>query len=297
MTLTDRGAGRDRDHHVGEVTPGRLADPEPAQLHRRLELGDRPARRLGGPGRSPIHEHVNVPAHQPARRDQHERGDEKRGGGVRVRITGTREQKAAEDSGRAQQVAAEVERVRLERGAPVTARRTRRDDHPEEVDDDHEPEHRDRVPGRVHGRLRCAEQVVESAPRDRETEDHEDATLGQGREVLRLAVTVRMPPVGRTARDPDREEGQERCDEIGPRMGRLRDQPQAAGGDTRAELECDQGGGREHGDQHGASLRTHRARLDPPERRGSTVMRGRRAQTQTPLTRLRGVPDTPPRCP
>ena len=83
----------------------------------------------------------------------------------------------------------------------------------------------------------------------------EDRRLGESREVLRLAVAVLVPDVGGADRDADREERQERRDEVGARVQRLRDEPEAVRGEACAELERDERDGRDHRDERGTSLR------------------------------------------
>ena len=66
--------------------------------------------------------------------------------------------------------------------------------------------------------------------------DDEHCRFGQRGQMLRLAVSVLMADVGRTHGDADREERQERGDEIRCRVERLRDEAEAAGGGARPEL-------------------------------------------------------------
>ena len=74
VPLPDRRARRDRDHDVGEVAPGRRADPQPPQ---RRPAGSIPAiaalAACSASGRRAVHQHVDVPPHQPQRCAQHER--------------------------------------------------------------------------------------------------------------------------------------------------------------------------------------------------------------------------------
>ena len=75
MALADRGARRHGDDDIGELAPGRLAHPQPAELDGRLERPDRVARRLMRLRGDAVHEDVDVPAHQASRRGQHEDRD------------------------------------------------------------------------------------------------------------------------------------------------------------------------------------------------------------------------------
>ncbi len=61
VALPHSGVRRDADDDVREVPPARLAHPQAAELHARLEPGDRRPRRLLGLGGNPVHEHVDVP--------------------------------------------------------------------------------------------------------------------------------------------------------------------------------------------------------------------------------------------
>ena len=138
--LLDRVGDRVRPRRPGEVgetpittsancRPGRLPHPQPAELDARAERCDRHAGGLLGIGGSAVHQDVDVPAHQPCRRDQDEHGDEERGERVAVRMTCPHEQQPDEDRDRPGQVAREVERVRGERGAagaPATSGATSR---------------------------------------------------------------------------------------------------------------------------------------------------------------------------
>ena len=68
MALTHGGARGDADHDVGERAAGRLAQPEPAHLDRRIERRDRGPRCANGIRRRPVHEHVDVAPDQARRR-------------------------------------------------------------------------------------------------------------------------------------------------------------------------------------------------------------------------------------
>ena len=83
--------------------------------------------------------------------------------------------------------------------------------------------------------------------------------LGQGGQVLGLAVAVGMRPVGGPAGDADREEREQRGDEVGARVQRLGDEPEAAAREARAELDPHQRHRGADRDESGTSLRAHRA--------------------------------------
>ena len=104
-------------------------------------------------------------------------------------------------------------------------------------------------------------------PRDRErgdgdADEREHSRLRQRREMLGLAVPVLVPFVGRPAGDADREEREQRGDEIRAGVQRLGDQPEAAAREARAELERDEHGRRADRDERRAALRGHARRLD-----------------------------------
>ena len=79
--------------------------------------------------------------------------------------------------------------------------------------------------------------------------------------MLGLAVPVLVPRISRPGGDADGEEGEQRRDEVGAGVERLRDEPEAPGGEAGDELERDQRGRGEHGDERGAALRAHGRRL------------------------------------
>ena len=70
--------GGHADDDVGEVAPGRLAQPQAAQLDVPAERGDRPlGGRAGLVGRA-VHQHVGVDGDQPRGGHQDDRGDDQR---------------------------------------------------------------------------------------------------------------------------------------------------------------------------------------------------------------------------
>ena len=78
--------------------------------------------------------------------------------------------------------------------------------------------------------------------------------------MLGLAVAVLMPGVRRAHRDSDREERQERRDQVGARVHRLGENTEAAGRDARAELQPDQGQRGEDGEERSTALSGHERR-------------------------------------
>ena len=91
------------------------------------------------------------------------------------------------------------------------------------------------------------------------TDEREHRRLEQSRQVLRLPVPVLVRLVGRPAGDAEREEREQRRDEIRPRVQRLRDQAERAARDAGRELERDQGAGRPDRDERRPTLRVHDA--------------------------------------
>jgi hypothetical protein len=75
--------------------------------------------------------------------------------------------------------------------------------------------------------------------------------------MLGLAVAVLVSRIGRTNGDTDREEREQRGDEIRPGVRRLRDQPEAVGRETGAELEPDQRECGENRPERGFPLSLH----------------------------------------
>ena len=75
--------------------------------------------------------------------------------------------------------------------------------------------------------------------------------------MLGLAVAVLVTGVGRSRGDADREEGQERRDQIDPGVRGLGEQAEAVRGEAGAELQPDEGGRCEHGDERSPPLRCH----------------------------------------
>jgi hypothetical protein len=258
MSLPDRRPRRDADHDVGEVPTRGLAEPKPPKLDRGIDAGDRlPSRRVGFV-RRPVHQHVGVRADQPRRRHQHQHGDEQRGERVRARVAGRHETEAEEHRERARKIAREVQCVRLERRAAVAPSALERHPRPARVDGDHDPDHEEGVPGRLHVGLRRPDEVRRGPVGDEEAGEDEDRRLGERRQMLRPPVAVRVARVGRPAGDAHCEEGQQRGDEIRARVDRLGDETEAAARQPGAELQTDQDERSDDGDQSGSPLRGHR---------------------------------------
>src|SRR6266550_6532001 len=175
---------------------------------------------------------------------------------------------------RASEIAGEVQRVRCQRRTSVTTRCAPRDDGATDVDNDHEPDHRERVPPRLDRRRPLADEMRDRAPGDEEAGRDQDRRLGKSREVLRLAMAVLVRDVSGPHRDADRKEGQQRRHEVGAGVQRLRDEAEAVRRETRAELERDERNRRGDGDERGPSLRIHPASEteEPAGEAGSSLL-------------------------
>ena len=130
VALADGGSGGHADDDVHEVLPAGLAHPQPLQVHRRLDPGDRRARGLGRVRRRPVHQHVDVPPHQ-ARRRRPARGRRRRArprsrpsGSPRPRAAARRARRPSRP-GRPRSGARSPGTRRCGTGAPRGARRAR----------------------------------------------------------------------------------------------------------------------------------------------------------------------------
>ena len=265
MTLSDAVRWRDADHDVGERA-GRAAwrSRKRTQLDRRLERHDRLSRGVLGVGRRAIHQHVDVAAHQPPGGDEHEHA--RRTGRRSSRPAGSRrgDTRPPSTASRADEVAAEVERVRARaprsrsargaRGGPTCARAsiaiTTRDC-------------REDPPGRLDLALDRSppSRATASAATTRLTSASTDASASAAR-CSALPCPYWWPAsAGRTG-DADREEREQRGDEVGAGVQRLGDEAEAAAREPDAELEREQHDRRADRDERGSALRRHAARLD-----------------------------------
>ena len=96
-------------------------------------------------------------------------------------------------------------------------------------------------------------------PGDEAAGRNQDRCLGKSGEMLGLPVSVLVRDIRRSYRDTDREERQQRRDEVGSRVQCLRDEAQAVRGEACAEFEQDEQDGRDHRDERRPSLRIHPA--------------------------------------
>ena len=97
VSLADGGARGDGDHDVRELARARLTHAQPPDLDRRFDPGDRGQRRLLCLSRRAVHQHVDVPLHQPCRGQQHERRDEQRCCGASAWVAGAHEHEPYQD--------------------------------------------------------------------------------------------------------------------------------------------------------------------------------------------------------
>ena len=94
--------------------------------------------------------------------------------------------------------------------------------------------------------------VAEEDPLDRLIDDpaagdEKEDGLDEGGEILDLAVAVRMGFVGRAVRDADGDEGDERGDEVEPRMGGLGQDAERSAEEADDELHAGQAQGGDDG--------------------------------------------------
>ena len=280
VTLADGSPGDDTDDDVGERATGGLAQTQPAELHGWIEACDRGSRSEHRVGRRPVHQHVDVPADQPAGGRDDEERDEQRGDGVASRPTGPDDEKTREDGERADEIAPEVECVRGEGRALEQACRPERDERPRNVDRDHDPDCGEHPP---RGRGLDLDPACDPGEGERthdEADEQQHERLGECRQVLRLAVTVRMREVGGLGRDADREEGEERRHEVCPRVQRLGDEAEATAREAGSELHPHQRHRGTDRDECSASLWAHGeeptrgSRLSFPRRHRRPTLRG-----------------------
>jgi class 3 adenylate cyclase/tetratricopeptide (TPR) repeat protein len=262
VTLTHGGAGRDPDHDVGVVRAAGAPHAQPSQLHGRLERRDRSAGSALVVDRRLVHEHVDVAAQEPYRREDDERRDEERGQRIAFREPESGCDEAGEDGQRAREVAPEVERAREQRVAAVATTCAQRDERAGAVDREHEPD-RDERPNRGVDRERDgSHETGDGRPRDDRADGDEESRLTEGGEVLRLRVAERVPRVCRPDGHGDREEREQGRGEIRPRVRSLRQQREAPAAEPRDELDSDQETGGSDRDEGGAPLRRHGGRLE-----------------------------------
>ncbi len=81
--------------------------------------------------------------------------------------------------------------------------------------------------------------------------------------MLGLPVAVLVRQASRTSRDADSEEREQRGDEVGPGVQRLREQPEAVRGEPSGELDRDQDAGGDDGGERDPALRRHARTVGP----------------------------------
>ena len=130
----------------------------------------------------------------------------------------------------------------------------RRDGDAAEVDDEGDADHREDVPARVEAGVAAAAEAVDRLDHDEGATAGEDRRLAERREVLGAPVPVGVLAVGRLAAEADREQREDRRDDVAARLDPGRDQGQRAGRDPGAELEHDEEDGGADRDQGGLGL-------------------------------------------
>ena len=261
VALADRRARGDADDDVGEVLASRSPQPEPSELHGRVERRDRPTcdpRLVLGRA---IHEHVDVPTREPHCGGDDEPRDEQRCDRVPGGDVERRRDEAGENGDRPCEVAPEVERVGEQRVAAVEPGAAERDHRPRRVDREHERDRRERPPGRVDVELDDTGQAQDRGDGDADADEDEEAGLGERGEVLRLRVSVGMASVGGAHGHGDGEEREQRRSEVRPRVRGLGEQAEARAREAGDELDDDEETRGPDRDERGAPLRRHSGRL------------------------------------
>ena len=125
--------------------------------------------------------------------------------------------------------------------AALFRRRTR------EIHDDRDTHDDEGPDGRSNLDLGAKEKPPACFVNDPHTGDQQQQRFEKRRKILYFAVSIGVFPVRRAARDAHGEEGDGRRDQVQGRVGSLRQNTQAAGGNPNHEFH----GGQEHGRQHG----------------------------------------------
>ena len=254
MSLDHRLPRRDRDDHVGEVASGRLAQPQPAELHVDPQARDCLFCRHSRLCRRAIHEDVGVLGDQPGRRRADDRRHQQRGDRVALLEAGTHHQQAEQHGQRAGQVAREVICVSTQRRAAVASRASQRDGGASEVDHDRGRQHRELIPVDPR-RRRAREQVAQRFHRHQRATREQDGRLAQCAEVLGAPVSVGMLAIGRPAAEAHGKEGHDRGDHVATRLDPGRDEPKASACHPYAELQRHEQGRGSDRHERGALLR------------------------------------------
>ena len=218
--------------------------PEPPELDRRVERVDRAPGRILRVDRGLIHEHVDVASEQAHRSRDDESRDEERGHRVPSGKPERRRGQPGEHGKRPGEVAPEMERVREQRVAPVAPRGAQRDRGTRRVDRDHESDRREGPPGRLDLELDRRRRGARSrAPAMTTLTRTRKAASASAARCCGLPVSPRVARVRRPHGDRDREEREQRGGEVGPRVRRLREEPEAPAREPCDELDRDQEAG------------------------------------------------------
>ena len=216
------------------------------------------ARRFASaPAGRAVHERVDVGAREPHGAEHDEAGDEERGDGVGARMAERRQPEPDHDRERAREVGGEVHRVGAQRRAAHAARDARRRRRPRGVDHEHEAEHRGRRTRSRAPRPRRRRGAGSADTAIHAGREHEDRGLAQRREVLRLAVPVRMLVIGRPVGDADGVQREQRRARVDARVHGLGEDPEAAGEEADEQLDADEGQRRAEREERGAPCHRH----------------------------------------
>jgi hypothetical protein len=160
---------------------------------------------------------------------------------------------ATEYGDRASHVAGEVERVRTQGRGLICAGCAERHGDARSVDQQRYPDDHEHVPAGLQITL-PARQPDDRFDHDEHPAGEQDPGLAERSEVLGAPVSVWMVAVGRAHPESDREERQDRGDDVAGRLDARRDETQATRDDPRAELQRDEHGRGRDRDERGARL-------------------------------------------
>ncbi len=204
-----------------------------------------------------VHQGAHVFQHEPPGHREDQRRDEQSDDRVSALVARADEQHPDQHRDGADQVGAKVERVGAQRRAAVVAGGAKRRERADDVDRDRGADHGEHVPGGDELMASARAEPVVRLVHDENAAADQDRRLAERGQVLRARVPVLVALIRRLARQPDREERQERGDDIAARLDPRGDQPEAAGDHARDELQQHQRSGREDRNNRGAVLGSH----------------------------------------
>ncbi len=248
----------DADDDVGEALSARLADAHRAHVDDAVHPPHDLLDDAGLAQRRPVHQHADVAGRQPDGGDQHDRGDEDPGDRVAAGEARRGQAEADEDRQRADEVAAEVPRVRDQRGVSLPPALLQRQRRPGGVDREHEQDDGEDVRAGVDRRAARA-QAHDGLDGDPDRGAGEERGLAQRGQVLGLAVAVGVLAIRRPFGDADgieREHGGHRVD---ARVRGFGEHAQAPAGEPDHCLHHDEDDGCDERDQRRAPRGRHAA--------------------------------------